>query len=571
MTINRFKMTLSSARFPLISTKASRAVFTPGLDSAPRTSRQYIGAEEAVDYNLAQLLYAENIMPVAEGFTSTRADLRIPGPTPAVSNFNSMVVLRDAEENNVLYSPSANSNYVYKPLTGVWEGVGIEAIYALTLASGYDPLESKVTYAYIEGITFVCYSRLKSTTNVDMSLTVYDAPSQYLLKADTLVTNSPFAAGTIDGISASNGYLIMWSGITVAWARYDLTSASFNFSSFENGEPTGAGSAIPEDIKGQIAAILPASGGFIIFTTKNAVAANYHANNLQFPFLFREVPNAGGIRSYEQATTDTSLGLVYAYTTTGLQKVTLNSATTIHPQVADFLTGGAYETFNRTTDALNTVIVGDDLAMKLACASNRYLCISYGVNNGAYDYLIIIDLALERFGKVKFTHTDCFQYVYALTVNTGLPYARAQASYTSYNATTYAATAAAPDNVELFPAEKSIGLLTSAGNVYVLLWDEVSRTTNDSVLIFGRVQLSRSRHTQLNRVEIEGLTDGVCTISPSYDGRILETSIPLYEVQKTDDYYLGGAGITCKNFNLNVKGSGTLSTVIFEATTGGQW
>lgn len=39
MAIQRFKIALNNALFPLVSTKAQRAVFVPGLDSAPRTPR----------------------------------------------------------------------------------------------------------------------------------------------------------------------------------------------------------------------------------------------------------------------------------------------------------------------------------------------------------------------------------------------------------------------------------------------------------------------------------------------------------------------------------------------------
>lgn len=70
MAIQRFKVALNNALFPLVSTKAQRAAFVPGLDAAPRTPRIFMGEDESVDYNLSQVIYAENVMPVAEGIHS---------------------------------------------------------------------------------------------------------------------------------------------------------------------------------------------------------------------------------------------------------------------------------------------------------------------------------------------------------------------------------------------------------------------------------------------------------------------------------------------------------------------
>ena len=57
MAIQRFKVSLNAARFPLVSTKGQRAVFIPGLDSAPRTPRTFMGSNESVDYDTPQVLY----------------------------------------------------------------------------------------------------------------------------------------------------------------------------------------------------------------------------------------------------------------------------------------------------------------------------------------------------------------------------------------------------------------------------------------------------------------------------------------------------------------------------------
>ena len=107
MAIQRFKVALNNARYPLMSTKAQRAVFVPGLDSAPRTPRIFMGADESIDHNMAQVIYAENVMPSSEGIRSVGYRQLI---APSVNDdFDSIFALRDADENTVLYSPAAQA------------------------------------------------------------------------------------------------------------------------------------------------------------------------------------------------------------------------------------------------------------------------------------------------------------------------------------------------------------------------------------------------------------------------------------------------------------------------------
>ena len=110
MAVQRFKVALNNARFPLLSTKAQQAVFVPGLDSAPRTPRIFMGADESIDHNLAQVIYSENVMPSSEGIRSVGYSQLI---APTVNgDFDSIFALRDAAENTVLYSPAGGQNYV---------------------------------------------------------------------------------------------------------------------------------------------------------------------------------------------------------------------------------------------------------------------------------------------------------------------------------------------------------------------------------------------------------------------------------------------------------------------------
>lgn len=566
MALQRFKVALNAARFPLVSTKGNRAVFIPGLDSAPRTPRQYVGAEPSVDYNTPQVLYMQDVVPVAEGLRSVGYIMKI---QPTMDNdFDTIFPLRDSEEKIALYSPAKGRNYVYDAGVRQWKTKSIEDIQGLDLAPGYDPAKSRVTYAYVDGKTLICYSRLKSTTGLDMSIILWDPNALGLGYGGSIVKNLPFPAGEIDGIASSNGYLLVWSGLSVAWAPFSGTS--FNFTNYANGAFTGSGSQIPEDVQGNILAIVGVSGGFMMFTNRNCIAASYHAQNLQAPWVFREVPGAGGAASYEELTVEGSLGAVYGYTTAGLQRITVNSAEPVQPQIADFITSKVIERYDPVGHKTIQSTTGQDLAIKITNIGNRYLAISYGLAKNQYEYVLLYDLMLERFGKLAFPHTDCFHYSFTPEA-TALTYDQAGSmTYDDFASQTYD-TGEQAATTELTPAQHSIGLLTSNGSVYIADWSDItSASPHDAVAIIGRIQLTRARNAQINRIEVEGMEEGLVGVCPSYDGGPVSDYVRFVDVVNVPGLLIAGNLVDAKNFNIVVNGRFNLSTIIVEAQPSGQ-
>jgi hypothetical protein len=566
MAVQRFKLPLNNAAFPFVSTKAPRAVFVPGMDIAPRAGRGFIGTQDTMDYDLTQIIYGENFMPVGKGVKSVGYRQLI---APTVNNdFDSIFALRDEDENTVLYSPAGGQNYVYDDTASAWTSDPIETVYGLTLSSTSVPLDSQVTYAYVDGFTFICFSRLKSNGSpaVDMSLMYWNSATQSLSPPAALITNLPFAVGEIDGISSAAGYLVVWSGITIAWAPFNGTA--FNFIPYANGAFTGAGSQIPEDVQGPIRAILPVSGGFIAFTNRNAIGASYVANNLNAPWIFREVPDAGGLESYEQATVEGSLGRAVAYTTAGMQSITINSAEIVHADLSDFIATREIERYNSGTNTLAHDATSLDFYIKVAAVGNRYIVISYGTFKGIYSFALIYDIALQRWGKLGLTHRDCFYYNYGVESASFTYSMLGDVPYTNLNTTSYADLSAQSN--AFTSAQHSLAFLKQTGEVVIADWSDQIRTTPDEgVVILGRVQLSRSRNTQLNRAELEGLKSGSVYIAPSYNGRTLSTVEQMVLVEAVEDYKLLGTLVDCKNFNIIVEGTFDLSTLILEATPTG--
>lgn len=585
MTVQRYKAALNNARFPLVSTWGERAVILPALDSSQRSPRQYQGADENIDFNIPQVLYCENVVPVSNGLKSVSYK-QIIGPT-VNRDFDQIFPLRDADENTVLYSPSHGQNYVYDSVAAAWGFETCDAKYLaesfyVASASTATPATARVTRAYVDGKTFVCYGRVGLRTGSatgavtdDGSLFYWEPVSKELvtLKNATyspLVANLTIPVGEIDGIASSNGYLLVWSGITVYWALFDGTG--FEFAPYANGEVTGAGYQIPEDVKGKITALVPVTGGFIIFTTKNAVAAFYNANNFASPWIFRQISNAGGIESYEQTTEDANLGAIYAHTTGGLQRITLNAAETSFPDVTDFLGLRLQETFNPGNLQFERGLVTADFFTKLSFCGQRFLVISYGTYPGIYSYALVYDAELKRWGKLRIAHRDCFAYSYG-SQEAPLTYAMlGDVPYEDMMDIAYEDAVIAGGNLT-YPRQ-SVAFLLETGEVKLAVMDtREPEDTSEAFVLLGRFQLTRSRLSTLHEVEVEGLVSGgQVSVLRSVNGRTFASSELGHLREQSEDFAEYGFDmVTGKNFTLFVKGNFYLSSLILHVTNDGSY
>ena len=120
MAVQRFKLSLNAATFPLLSSNASRSVCIPQLDGPARTPRTFMGSDDNIDYNIPQIIYCENVLPTRQGIKSVGYQ-RVIAPT-VNADFDSVFSLRDANENTVLYSPSKGKNYIYDNVAGDGHG-----------------------------------------------------------------------------------------------------------------------------------------------------------------------------------------------------------------------------------------------------------------------------------------------------------------------------------------------------------------------------------------------------------------------------------------------------------------
>src|SRR5690606_23387598 len=147
----------------------------------------------------------------------------------------------------------------------------------------------------------------------------------------------------IKGILATNGYLLAWSGISIAW------SSTIDVEDFVPSDITDAGGGSIQEIKGNIVHCRLTDLGFIIFSDINSVIALYTSNS-KFPFEFRELPAAGGLTRQSLVAREDIEGKVYAYSTAGLQSLNQVVVENVLPDVSDFLGARRFEDFDENTN-----------------------------------------------------------------------------------------------------------------------------------------------------------------------------------------------------------------------------
>jgi hypothetical protein len=327
--------------------------------------------------------------------------------------------------------------------------------------------------------------------------------------------------------------MIAFSATEVVW------SSVIDPTDFVPSEETGAGGGSVEGLRGTITTVEEVYGGFIIFSTQGVIAA-VASDNISYPFTFSPLSGAGGVSSADYISSDSGAGSLYAYTTSGLQLISLRGAQLVFPDLTDFLSGSIFEDFNEDTNEFTiTDTGGTPILKRISLISDRYLTISYGVST-TLTHTLLYDISMKRWGKLKLTHVDVFEL--------------------------------AVQNITLFETQKkSIALLTDSGQVLVVN----SESRNDSaagVVLLGKYQYVRSRLLQLQQVELENIPSTSETsvyAIPSADGKTFGTPLEGYNSIIANQMRRYNFHSTATNFTVLVKGGFNLTSLILNFNAAG--
>lgn len=510
-----YRGNLSSAFFPLISQFHGRTVIIPGPDNNFNRQLQS-SADLDKDIGIPQMYYCHNVMPNGEGYQAVGYEQRVGSVDGTAKGITQELLLRDDLASKKGYFSIAPGGFyiILNELTGFF---GFLNTY-FDVASGTTKLfpsnlsTTQVTSAHVNGITYLyisglgCFQFNFSTNTFTTVILVGLTPSAIL------------------GLTESNGYMIAYSINAVAWSSL-ITPTDFTPSL-----TTGSGGGNVAGIKGNITCGAPTSNGFILYTESNAIAVLYTGNS-QFPFQFSECLGAGGVSSIELVTYDADSGYNYAYTSYGFQILKAKSAESTLPDLTDFLAGQYFEDFDDVNKVFSYQTLIAPLLKKLVFIANRYLIVSYGISE--LTHALIYDIVQKRFGKLKFTHVDCFQYDLLTAAVSDIP-------------------------------RKSIAFIKNDGSIYLLNF-AIPFTTRNGTLLLGKYQYVRSRHLQLQEAAVEGPTPGgafTITDFVSYDGKAIDNRIVGTVLDSSDDYASYGFGSPVGvNHSLLLQGAFNLTSV----------
>lgn len=469
-----FRLNLGAAAFPLVSDWMGRSVVVPNLDEAgERTQRLASDEPAAREANMPQIYYCHNVMPVGQGFKSIAYKQIIKPPLleNAPTDFDKVIPIKDPDETKGFLGITKSGRLF---MINAGDSLWTEVTSQLTTPWGGGP----TSYAYANGYTYLCL-RFNNVYRLNVGAKTL-APAVLAGITNSLIKN----------ITSSSNYLILTDDVTVYW------SSASDPQDFVPSLSTGSGSGVPQDLNGQIVAALPLPAGFAIYTTVNIITASY-SGNIRYPWIFKQAPNSGGITDIEKVAFDSDGGSNYAWTSSGLLKILTTGCQPLHPEVTDFLAGRIFEDLDDTTNVITRQYLTADLLIKIIFIGSRFLIISYGVEE--LTHALVYDTALRRWGKMKITHSDCFEVIlYAeeeLTWRQLDPQSWEQLGTTAWqDLTTLSNQAASP--------KRTIGFLQKDGSVKLAVWD-YGNFDAQAALILGKYQLTRTRTTVFQECIVE--------------------------------------------------------------------
>ena len=426
------RVDLTDAEFPLLTQELGRTVMVSSFKESSTGEK----------VNTPQIAYMHNVMPTKRGLVSVGYEEVIPAAADhAITLFTDQrIIYGDAGSRIDLAYTSDGHYYALEPGDVAWRHLTTHP----TLAAG-----DIITVGKVKGISYI---HVQNTGTYKYDEVTHDL---------SIVVLTGIVIAGIIGIVGSSGYLLAYNDFSLAW------SSTIDPLDFTPSAITGAGSGAVAGIEGVMRFIVPNSLGLLIYTSHNVVAATYTGNK-QYPFKFRPVDNSKGALSLDHIAYESNSTEQYAYTTGGLHRISSRVAVPVLPEVTDFLAGKQLEDFDEVTSTFSVTDLTVAMKKKLKLIASRYLLLTYGITE--FTHALVYDIALNRVGKLKLTHVDCFEHIGA----------------------------------QLEVSKESIAFLLNTGAVQVVRFS-VPYATRTGVLMLGKFQYRRNRHLVLHQVLTENV------------------------------------------------------------------
>lgn len=488
-----YRANLQSMTFPLLSELSGRTVINPQTDN---TYQRFMSSDgqSPVDTGVPSIFYCHNVMPSTYGWQSVTYNQAY-NPPSEISGL-------DFERTELIYGGQvvAGGGVVgtgvktYISITGigankVWVIASAFATWAAVANAPVIPANCVISVATINGVSYIYFS--------NVGCYIWDNNTNSLIARPL----AGLVASEIIGIVAANGYLNAFTAKSVAW------SSTVNVEDFVPSDTSGAGGGQVQEARGDIVTAVATSLGYILYTKENAVSVIYSGNS-SFPWNFKAIPASGGISSVDVVSQQQAAGYQQVYSTNGIQQVAHQRCNTVVPNITDFIAGNTFEDFDSVTNSFTTTKFDWSMRKKLAVVADRYVVISYGMTpTDDLTHAIVLDLAQTRMGKLKITHTSCFELRSLNSQVTELP-------------------------------RDSLAFLQKNGTVKVVDFS-LMQAAEDAVLIMGKFQYVRQKLLELNFLEVENVEVGddfTALAMPSLNGKSFSPAVSGYLLETSENY-----------------------------------
>lgn len=549
-----FRVNLSASVFPFATELWGRSIMVPQNDE--NFEKSVVSPSDlAKDKGIPQAFYMHNVIPTAQGYQAIGYDL-LANPFPgSASDFNSAFFLQNSNGNRFIFVPANGRNYIFDKSQGGW----LSFPFAANVVSPISP--PLVTTAFINGQSYIFYEGLGCYIYNDAALS-FDP-----------VALAGLTVANITGLCAANGYMIAFSKSAHPAILYSNSSNPLDFAP---SLITGAGGTDVQAISGTIVACLPIAGGFMIYCTKNVVAAVY-TNNAQVPYNFDEVKGSGGISDPEQVSWEANLGEHHVWSNYGLQSLSLlTGAQDEFPELTHFLAGKLFEDFDEVSNTFSQTYLDNPLFTKLTVIENSYMILSYGVAQGLFTHAIVYDMNIARFGKCKINHIDCFQWNNPGSLGPITYGSLGQQTYASLGNLTYGQLLNLPPAPA--SARTTLAFLQSDGTVYRANLDFAETNTTGApaagVLLLGKYQYVRNQWYEHQWTDVENIRSALnfqMYLLPTLDGKTFLPAVTPTLIHQSPNSRRYASWTTGMNMSFLFKGAFNLTSILTDFTLGGDF
>ena len=563
-----YRANLSARGFPFLSENFGRSVIVPYYDQ--NFNRQVVSPEDSdKDVGIPQVYYCENVLPTPQGFAVPFAQLNTNSSPFDISSRINYRIYRQSNKVVLVYGDAVSSSAAIQ-FTHRSKNSGANAGWSVTTSVSIPGLPAlNVVFfqallgqsIFLNGYTYIFLGQKFNTSTL-----VYGAISFLRLESGGVSFTVQEATGLtavvnprIISATTAGGYMIVAGNSNIGGTRADTIyySSLTDPLDFTPSATTGAGFIRVREVQGDITHLIPARGGFYIFSTLNAVFAAF-TGNTRAPFAFRAVPNCGGIPEgraprVAQSAENTQAFVIAA---NGLLTLSGQEVDLVSSDFLEYITGRKFETFAfgppPTFSTVRTAQASQAPLYELNFLCNRYLVISfnYSVYGGSgavtYTHALIYDYFLKRWGRLKIDH----EMVYADGWGSG-------------------------DNIDCLAFYSA----ATGNTTYLLPQHDRNASENiiQGVLLLGKYQFNRAQMLSLQKVELENSiktisgANGNCVVYDFYslDGKNT-VPVAMTEFGSSEELQVFLGNKVAKNHSVLIYGQFNINSLVLTFTSEGR-